>query len=45
MCEMSSPMKQSTYTWSTPFFDIEFVDIRTGRNGRGRAEIGHDDET
>ena len=35
-------MKQSTYTWSTPFFDIEFVDIRTGRNGRGTAEIESD---
>ena len=40
----SSPMKQSTYTWSTPFFDIEFVDIRRaagqGRSGsRGTAWI------
>ena len=25
------PAKQ-TYTWSTPFFDVEFVDIRTKKD-------------
>jgi hypothetical protein len=25
---------KQTYTWSTPFFDVEFVDIRT-RKGTG----------
>ena len=37
-------MKQSTYTWSTPFFDIEFVDIRRaagqGRRGTAKNQIG-----
>ena len=35
MAEVRSPGKQagSTYTWSTAFFDLQFVDIRTKKGG------------
>jgi hypothetical protein len=26
---------KQTYTWSTPFFDVEFVDIRTRKGNTG----------
>ena len=37
--EMSaSKHTKQTYIWSTPFFDFEFVDIRTKRN-KGKNKI------
>ena len=27
----------ATYTWNTPFFDLQFVDIRTKKGGRNRT--------
>ena len=34
----NSKAAKQTYTWSTPFFDVEFVDIRT-RKGTGTYHL------
>ncbi len=35
---MDTTGQQHTYTWSTPFFDVEFIDIRT-RKGRYASSV------
>ena len=35
----ASSKQQTSFTWSTPFFDIEFVDIRTSKRRSSRTAV------